>query len=150
MPALGQTVVNPDKALAMKAMGASYADLGKMFGTTPSNVYQIVSRYYPDIDLEKFGEFHRSPETFLELELYRLVAEVTPALRIKMIERRGMTDFGILFDKIRLLRGQSTSISESVPSTVINILQARLSLQTGNNTPTTRDQVIDIVDDNKI
>ena len=148
MPALGSSRVDITKALSMKALGASYADLSKMFNTTPQNVSQTISRYYPDVDIQRFCEFRKAPDIYLEMELFRLVSKFDDPIRVKMLERRGYTDAGILFDKIRLLRGQSTSISEHVPVTVINILQARLA-STASQRPTEKSQVIDITDDNK-
>ena len=146
MSALGQTVVDIPKALSLKAAGASYEDLGKMFGTHKSNIHKVLSRNYPDLDIEKFCEFHKAPDAHLEVHLFQLISKIDDPLRVKMLERRGYTDPAILVDKIRLLRGQSTSINEVVPTQVINVIQARLEISSSSNL-TPKDQVIDITPD---
>ena len=150
MPRLGDTVVDVQKALQLKATGNSYTDIAKIFGTTKQNVHRILSNRYPDIDLQEFVTYQNNPAAWFDLEAYKLITKLNDSTRIKMLERRGTTDIAILTDKARLVRGQSTSISEQVPTTVINILQARLEAVSSNNptiTPTTKDQVIDITDD---
>ncbi len=146
MPALGSSVVNCEKALSLKIMGATYKDLADMYHCTPATVHKVLSTRYKDIDIEEFCAYAKAPDFFFELEAYRLISKLSNETRLKMLERRGVTDIAILTDKARLVRGQSTSINEIVPTQVINVIQARLEVSASNNL-TDKSQVIDITPD---
>jgi hypothetical protein len=150
MPRIYESKVDPGRALELRSQGVYLSEIAKIYGTTKQNIHKILSNNYPDLDISKFVSYANRPDLFTEVETYKLIAKLDDSTRVKMLERRGVTDIGILIDKTRLLRGQSTSISEQVPTTVINILQARLESVSGNNptsVPTTKDQVIDIIED---
>jgi hypothetical protein len=143
---LGSTTVDASKALELKAIGNSYSEIAKIFDTTPQNVHKILLNRYPDINIEEFCVYHKRPDAWFDLEAYRLITKIDDEHRSKMLERRGVTDIAILTDKARLVRGQSTSINEVVPTQVINVIQARLEISSSSNL-TPKDQVIDITPD---
>jgi hypothetical protein len=91
--------------IAYKEQGLSNNEIGMIVGCTGNNVQQRLA----DEDYKGFKSFKDTPDLYLEQFCYRFISELTPAQIKSMADRRGMTDFGIAWDKMREYRGQSNS-----------------------------------------
>lgn len=103
-----------DKDQALKLMvenGLNQTQIAKMQGVTP----QCVSKSLHDvITSPEFRLFQKDKADVFEAVQLRLlqVLEDDPSIFARLVDKRGMVDLGILEDKIRTIRGQSTSISD--------------------------------------
>jgi predicted transcriptional regulator len=118
----------PLSALLVLAFeGNTYEEIGKKFGITK----QAVSKRLKPLrkHIEGYLTFKNHEDTVIEELQHRLISGVDGEDIKKMIRSRGMTDFGILEDKKRMVRGQS-GLPEGIHP--INIAQYRNEIHIHN------------------
>ncbi len=99
--------IDVQKALQLRLKGVSYEDIGKQFGVSRAAVYQRLKPVIPEnnVDLETFKQnradlLAAKQKIILESMTQEQIDKIPPGSR--------PTAFGILYDKERLERGQST------------------------------------------
>ncbi len=111
IPALPRDVrvrkINLSKAIELRAKGLSYEDIGKHFDCTRQAVQDALSRYMPpEVNVRAFVD---NRAVILAGKQEMLLNGLTEAEIKKMPPYTRVTCFGILYDKERLERGQSTA-----------------------------------------
>lgn len=107
--------IDMSKLIELRIKGLSGVDIGKHFNCTPQAVYQALDRYKTDpAHLKSFKDNKADVYEFIQGEV---INSVTPECINKTPFTSRIVALGILEDKIRLIRGQSTG-NISVKSTV--------------------------------
>jgi len=96
--------------------------IAKMVGVSPQAVHQAMSRYIKDIDALKDYKDNRAD--ILADKQGMLLSSITPAEVKKMQPRDRVVAYGILYDKERLERGQSTQNVASLHSIADRAIKA--------------------------
>ena len=100
--------VNIDKAIEMKLKGISYEDIGKYYGVSKVAVFKTLEKYLDrEISLEAFKR-HRGD--ILANKQAQLLLSLTKDTIKEMTGQSLATAFGILYDKERIEKGESTAI----------------------------------------
>jgi arsenate reductase-like glutaredoxin family protein len=82
------------------------AEIGKLAGCSPNRVSEILQEIKTSTELKEFAS--NKDKVFEDLQ-YRLVNLADDDTLKSMLNKRGFTDLGILEDKTRLIRGESTA-----------------------------------------
>lgn len=113
--------IDIDKAVQHRFNGLTMAEIGKIFNCSKQAVSQALAPYK---NIPKGYKTYKDRKAeILELKQYELVCAVDAAAIKKMQPYQAITAIGILEDKIRLIRGESTQ-NVSVHS-VVEDLQKR-------------------------
>jgi len=99
--------VNKDLVLLKALQGHSNTDIATQFEVTPSAISQMLKPYKQVIN--GFLVFKEDKATALEMKQFLLVNNLNDATIKKMSGRDTAVSIGILHDKIRLERDQSTA-----------------------------------------
>jgi len=95
-------------ALALTAgHGLSQAQAAKLLGVTRSAISQ---RLRGAVDPAIIKEWKEKKADYLEAIQAAFIMSLTPRQIKDMLRRRGLVDFGIIFDKARIQRGEATDI----------------------------------------
>lgn len=108
MPA---AITDQDKQAAIKAVidnKLSYRQAETLTGVSKSRIHELVQDAKANPERILFRDNKAEILEGIQAKLINLADDETLK---KMLERRGFTDAAILEDKIRLIRGQATSIS---------------------------------------
>jgi predicted transcriptional regulator len=89
--------------------GLSQDQAAKLVNCSQSTVSEIISRSKENTEYLLFAEHKDKVFEDIQLRLCKLADDA--ALKT-MLSKRGMTDVGILEDKVRQIRGQATSTSD--------------------------------------
>ena len=108
MPGIPNTVdKNRVKQLA-ETQQLTQQEIAQVVGCGQASVSRTIAELRNDSELAEFRE--NKADVFESLQKEIIKAVDTDAIKT-MISKRGLTDAAILEDKIRLIRGQATSIS---------------------------------------
>ena len=98
--------------------GLTYEQIGQLQGVSKQAIHQALQRYGIDSGtLETFKGNRADLLAGLQAKIYNAI---DPGAIKKMIERRGLTDLGILYDKERIERGLSDASSKPMVMIQIN------------------------------
>ncbi len=103
----------------------SDAEIAKRVGCTGQNVGQVLSAFLSDKTLEQMQDFRESKAEIFEAVQYRTLASITQEDIAKASYLQRITGAAILEDKIRLLRGQPTSIHFHTLLDIAEMLKAQ-------------------------
>jgi len=104
-------ITDKDRQAAIKAVidnNLSYRQAETLTGVSKSKIHELIREAKANPDLQLFKNNKADVFEAVQAKLINLADDETLK---KMLERRGFTDTAILEDKIRLIRGQATSIS---------------------------------------
>ena len=104
-------ITERDRQAAIKAVidnNLSYRQAETLTGVSKSKIHELIQEVKANPDLQLFKNNKAEVFEAVQAKLINLADDETLK---KMLERRGFTDTAILEDKIRLIRGQATSIS---------------------------------------
>ena len=104
-------ITNRDRQAAIKAVidnNLSYRQAETLTGVSKSKIHELIREAKANPELILFRDNKAEILEGIQAKLINLADDETLK---KMLERRGFTDTAILEDKIRLIRGQATSIS---------------------------------------
>ena len=104
-------ITERDRQAAIKAVidnKLSYRQAETLTGVSKSKIHELIREAKANPDLQLFKNNKADVFEAVQAKLINLADDETLK---KMLERRGFTDTAILEDKIRLIRGQATSIS---------------------------------------
>ena len=124
--------VNIENALILKQAGQSYKEIAADMNTCPSNVHKQIQHLLPTELTETYKQ--QRADIFAELQC-KMLSQVDEATLKGMIERRGLVDMGILYDKERIERG----LGDHTKQPLVLILRDRIIEKAVDNS-----QVIDI------
>jgi len=123
--------IDIDKAVQYRLNGLTMAEIGKIFNCSKQAVSQALAPYK---SVPKGYKTYKDRKAeILELKQYELVSSVDAAAIKKMQPYQAITAVGILEDKIRLIRGESTS-NVSVHSVVDDLNKRKQELLDRLNT----------------
>ena len=94
------------KAIELRSKGLTYTDIAKHFDCSKQAVQQLIGRHLPYIDV--VDEIRKSRIDILTAKGIELLLSLTVEDIKKMPPGSRATSFGIIFDKERLLAGEST------------------------------------------
>lgn len=100
--------LNQTEAIDRKLAGETLQSIGEIFGASKISVQQAIAKHFNGLHWESFKHFRANKDKWMEAVQFRLISLIDDNVATKMVSQRGVTDIGILEDKIRLLRGQST------------------------------------------
>lgn len=105
-------LATPDQVKRIKRMvtkGNSRVEIAKTTGLSKTTVFREIQRLKTNPD---FLDFQENKDKTFEALQYKLINLADDATLKTMLMKRGFTDAAILEDKIRLIRGQATEISD--------------------------------------
>lgn len=108
---------DPAKVGELLARGMSHREAGQLLGISRQAVDKLVKRY--KLDPEGVEEFRKHKGVILDNMQARLIGSISDAEIAKMAPRDRILAFGILYDKTRLEKGESTSNISLFSRTVI-------------------------------
>jgi len=100
-------IVPHEAALAAALLGQTYAQIGAKYGVSASAICQMLSK--DRLAIEGYLVYRKHKDLFMEFLQFRILSN----LNLSANSLRGYTGVvaaGILEDKIRLIRGQSTGL----------------------------------------
>jgi len=119
--------VDRDKAIELRAKhGLTYAQIGAINGVSKQAIHKLIKHLEPDETTETYKSTRAD---VLAKVQHNLLSELTPAKVQKMQPRDIVVSMGILYDKERLERGQSTSNMMSVHADLEALRGARREIQ---------------------
>lgn len=103
--------VDVNQAIALKTdHGLSLSQIGKIQGVSKQAIHQAIQALIPPKELiEPFQANLGDIISYAQFKALTAYLSLDSAEQKKMIMRRGMVDFGICYDKLRLHNDQSTS-----------------------------------------
>jgi predicted transcriptional regulator len=118
--------VDPGRLAKMKAGGMTQSEIAETMGVCKQAVSQAVKRFQlaPDLNVFQLGK----AEIFENLQAEIVESIDRDSIKAANLQQRG-TVIGILEDKIRVIRGQETSIDR----VDIRMLIAQLPINTAND-----------------
>jgi len=105
----------------LRARGNTEREIACITGLPKTTVHEIIQRLKHDPAFQNFQD--AKAEVFEALQ-YLLCSAVDQEAIKKMLERRGLTDLGILQDKIQALRGQPESITGVEIRALVGLIRA--------------------------
>ena len=99
---------NIDKSRRLKLKTENkltYKEIADLEGVTPQAIHSSIKDLLPNSDTELYKQ---SRADILSEVQRKILTNLDDATIKSLVERRGLVDFGILYDKERLERGQST------------------------------------------
>ena len=130
---LDQSSLTNKQIVKLLNKGATEREIAAVTNLPKSTVHYKIQRIKDNPD---FVNFKANKADVLEEIQFKLASVVDHDLLKSMVSKRGMTDLAILEDKIRLMRGEATSI------TTIDI--RALGVMVNLTTPASTEEVIDI------
>ena len=103
----------------------SQAAIARRVGCSESNVSQVLKYYLQDIATEELDEFRGDKANICEVIQHRLLSSITQDKLDKTPAVSLITGFAIMEDKIRLMRGQPTSIHVHALIDVLELIRAQ-------------------------
>ena len=103
----------------------SQAAIARRVGCSESNVSQVLKAYLQDVLPEELDEFRGDKANICEVIQHRLLSSITQDKLDKTPAVSLITGFAIMEDKIRLMRGQPTSIHVHALVDVLDMLRGR-------------------------
>ncbi len=100
--------INLIKAIELRSKGVTLQDIGNQFGATKQAVHELLQNHVPYIDV--VSEVRKTRANILTAKGIELLLSLTEDEIKKIPPGSRATTFGILFDKERLERDQSTEI----------------------------------------
>ncbi len=113
------------RKMALRYPELSNTDIGKRVGCTGQNVGQVLSAFLSGKHENELVEFRENKAELFEALQYRTLASVTEADISKAPFMARITAAAIMEDKIRLMRGQPTSIHVHALVDVLDALRMR-------------------------
>lgn len=98
---------DPAKVGALLAKGCTHGEAAKVLGISRQAVDKLAKRY--KLDPEGVQEFRRHKGVILDNMQARLIGSITDEEIAKMAPRDRILAFGVIYDKTRLEKGESTS-----------------------------------------
>ena len=98
------------RKIATRYPELSQAAIARRVGCSEGNVSQVLKSYLKDTDLASIDEFRNDKAAILETFQHRTLSSITDADIANSSFTSRITAFAIMEDKIRLMRGQPTSI----------------------------------------
>lgn len=121
------TKVNVKKAKTLiEEKGLTYEEAGKVLGVSATAVHNQVSKL---IDPEKARRWREDKAGVLEDLCGEMIQTLSPDLIKDLVARRGMVDFGILYDKMRVEKGQAVEFVDVRHFLEMNLDQIRARKQ---------------------
>ena len=130
---LDQSSLTNKQIVKLLNKGATEREIAAVTNLPKSTVHYKIQSLKKD---PEFIHFKNNKADILEELQFKLASVVDHDLLKSMVSKRGMTDLAILEDKIRLMRGEATSI------TTIDI--RALGVMVNLNPPASQEEVIDI------
>ena len=103
----------------------SQGDIARRVGCSPQNVSEVLAEFLEDSSLERLGDFRSDKAEICELIQHRMLASITQDKLDKTPAVSLITAFAIMEDKIRLMRGQPTSMHVHALVDVLDALRMR-------------------------
>lgn len=104
----GPKNISLEKMIALRKRGMSTYEIAKLLGCTHSNVVQRLA----NVDLEGLELYREHKDVVLEHKQREMINSLTPDKIKNMQGRDIIVSAGILEDKIRNIRGESTNVIE--------------------------------------
>lgn len=103
--------VDVGKALELLLRGCSYSEIGRMMNVSPQAVHKRMARFIAILDdPDIVRQFDSNMDMMLSGSMVKLLSAAVDDAKIKKSSTYQLAaSFGILFDKQRLVRGQSTA-----------------------------------------
>lgn len=119
--------VDRDQAIDLRAKhGLTYAQIGAINGVSKQAIHKLIKHLEPD----QYTEVYKSTRADVLAKVqHGLLSELTPDKVKKMQPRDIVVSMGILYDKERLERGQSTSNMMSIHADLETLRGARREIQ---------------------
>jgi len=118
----------------LRAEGMSAQQIAQEVGLDPSNVYRTLDKSFPFLKTPLVVESYRAAQIFILEGLCKEIASRILTVLAENNTRIPLKDlsltFGVLFDKIRLLRGESTSNVANLVEVIRGAHRARQSTPT--------------------
>ena len=119
-----------ERAALIRKMATRYPELSqaaiaRRVGCTEGNVSQVLKSYLKDTDLATIEDFRSDKSLILESFQHRTLSSITDADISKTPFIQRITAFAIMEDKIRLMRGQATSIQAHMIIDVLDALRSK-------------------------
>jgi len=115
------------RKLSLRYPELSPSDIARKVGCTPDNVYQVLSRFLGKNTTDELSTFQENKPDLLEALQYRTLASITDSDITNASYLQRITGAAIIEDKIRLMRGQPTSIHVHALVDVLDALRMRES-----------------------
>lgn len=123
----GERKVDVAKALEYRLRGMSYSEIGKMMNVTDGAVHAALKRFtaiLDDPELLTAGRAHVGD--LIEAGMLKALRSSVDDKKLKKASSRDAAIvFGTLFDKMRLLKGQSTENTKVLGSMIIEMHRKR-------------------------
>lgn len=113
-------------ALKMRAQGLSYAEIAKTQGTSKQAVHRRLQALLPDADTDAYKAMRADILSKMQLKVLETIDD--ESIQKAPLAARAMA-FGVLYDKERLERGQSTSNMMSIHADLETLRGARRESQ---------------------
>jgi len=120
--------INLEKALELRLKAVSYNDIARFFGCSKAAVIERLRPYLAteDIDVEVYKN---NRADILAHKQVSVLAEMTPAKLAQASAKDLSITYGVLYDKERLERGQSTqNVAQIWASAVIEAEKMRMGV----------------------
>jgi predicted DNA-binding protein YlxM (UPF0122 family) len=130
---MAEPISQADKSRRLKLKlenGLSYSEIAAIEGVSPQAIHSSIKDLLPTEETKTFQE-HRA-DILAEIQR-KLITCIDDKLAKSLVERRGLVDFGILFDKERLERGQSTQNLATIHADIAALKEARSGGITGKH-----------------
>src|SRR5271166_2416348 len=113
------------RKIATRYPELTQGDIARRAGCSPQNVSQVLEEFLEETSIERLREFRADKPDICEAIQHRLLASITQDKLDKTPAVSLITGFAIMEDKIRLMRGQPTSIHVHALVDVLDALRAR-------------------------
>ena len=98
-----------ESIIEYKRKGLTTREIAELLGCSHSNIVQRLQDVSEDITtLDQYKTHRADILAFTGRRMVNVFLGLTDAEQKEVVKRRGMVDYGILYDKERLERGQST------------------------------------------
>jgi predicted DNA-binding protein YlxM (UPF0122 family) len=102
--------IDLSKALTLRAKGLSYQDIANSMRTSKQAVHQRLKHFNALLDDDMLTAFEANQDKLVSGAMCKMLNNALDSDKLKSATTlQSVTSYGILFDKQRLMRGQSTS-----------------------------------------
>ena len=113
------------KIIELRNKQLTFEEIGKIAGVSKVSIFNRLKPYNHAINnLEAIKNQRADLLSLITNNMLEVYLSLTPAEQKSLIMKRGMVDYGILYDKLRLETGQSTS-----NVAYMDLIKARQQLQ---------------------
>ncbi len=124
------------RATKLRYPELSDAQIAKRFGCSASNVSEVLGRFLGKHSVEELRDFQGNKADIFDAIQHRTLASITDSDIAKASYLQRVTGAAILEDKIRLMRGQPTSLHVHA---LIDVLKEIRSRRAGGHCDTSND-----------